>query len=161
MPVYDDYGGRNARGASALAALIAETPHLFRFAPGLREYLTGYPGARLPHAHDILYWARDETSGLQPTTTLNHRVVFTPAGPAGVTIAATKQVVANHYLEAALEVLAVIDRPESGSERVYVMFLRLYRFDQMPKKFMISLRSQVVAKLRQQARADLERLARR
>ncbi|HEY9229030.1 MAG TPA: hypothetical protein VIP11_20430, partial [Gemmatimonadaceae bacterium] len=156
MPTYDDFQNRSVRGNVAFSALLSAAPDLYGYAPGLRNYLASYPHAHLDASHDVLYWARDEISGLQPITTLNHRVVYTPSDIAGVTVEATKQVLANHFLEAGLEVLIVVDRANVPSS-AYWMLLRRYRFDQMPKKFMFSLRGRVTAKLREQAAADLLR----
>lgn len=156
MPVYDDYGSRSVGGAAAFDAAMSDGP-FFRFAPGLREYLLNYPRVQLAGARDVLYWARDEVPGLRPTTTLEHRVVYAPAGASGVVVAATKQIVADHYLEAALELVAAVDRPASEERGTYVMLLRRYRFDHMPKALFVSLRSRVTGKLRERAQSDLLR----
>lgn len=158
LPTYDDYGTHTVTGASAFETLLSQSPDLFRFAPGLREYLHGYPKAALPGVRDAFYWARDENSGMKPTTTLNHRMVYAPAGVPGVTIVATKAIVADHYLEGMLEVIAVVDRVGPKGKGSYVMFLRRYRFDQMPSAFIFSLRGRVTGKLADRAQADLERI---
>ncbi|HEY5060738.1 MAG TPA: hypothetical protein VII52_04330 [Gemmatimonadaceae bacterium] len=157
MPVYDDYDSRSVRGGPAFAALVVESPNLYRFAPGLREYLLGYPRVLLPGSSNELYWVREELPGMRPTTILNHRIAYSPGGVPGVTIVATKEIVADHYLEAALEVAVVIDQPFLTGRGVCVMFMRRYRFDQIPRAFGISLRGRVVAKLRDRAMADLLR----
>ena len=157
MPTYND-GSVGVRGADAFASLHLES-HLFdRFTPGLREYLDGYPRVHIAQARDILYWARDEPSGFQPTTTLNHRIFYSIGGAGGVTIVARKQVVADHYLDGALEVMVVVDRPAATGAGVYLMIMRQYRFDQIPSTFRISLRGRLIAKLRERLESDLLRM---
>lgn len=156
MPTYDDYGTKSVRGAAAFEAAMPDGP-FFRFAPELREYLLNYPRVQLAGARDVLYWTRDEVRGARPSTTLDHRVVYAPADMSGVVVAATKQIVADHYLEAALEMVAAVDRPAPEQRGTYVMLLRRYRFDSMPKALFFSLRSRVTGKLRERAQSDLLR----
>ena len=156
MPEYNDYGKRTIAGADAFNALVADEI-LFRFAPGLQEYLTGYPRAELPGSRDVLYWSIDQLPGAKATTSLNHRVMYSPAD-AGTFVSATKEIAADHYLESGLDVVVVVEKPGSNHAESYVMFLRQYRFDHMAKVFFVSLRGRVVAKLRELSVADLQRL---
>jgi hypothetical protein len=156
MPTYDDYGTKSVRGAAAFEAAVSDGP-FFRFAPELREYLLNYPRVQFAGARDALYWTHDAVPGVRSTTTLEHRVVYAPADVSGVVVAATKQIVADHYLDATLEMIAAVDRPAADERGTYLMLLRRYRFDHMPKALFFSLRSRVTGKLRERAKSDLLR----
>ena len=54
---------------------------------------------------------------------------------------------ADHYLAAGLELMVAVDRPGTGGAQSYLMFVRQYRFDQMPKVLFVSLRGRVTSKL--------------
>ncbi len=161
MPTFDDDKTRPVNGGHAFESLEAETPFLYAYAPGLREYLLGYPQATLSGAQDTLYWVRDEIPGLDPVTSFDERVAFSPPGAPEtpeVTIVATKQIVADHYLEAGLEVVVAIQPSPTGRAPGYVMFIRQYRFDHIPNTFPLYLRGRVVSKLRDRAKTDLLRI---
>jgi len=84
--------------------------------------------------------------------------VYDPPELPGATLVAAKQIYADHYFEAAFELLTIINRvTASGARGSYLVLLRRFRFDDMPSGGIINIRGKVVGKLRDQARADLER----
>lgn len=152
MVVYDDRG--NVRASDAFAALLRESPYVYHYAPSLHGYLAGYPHDTLDGVREVIYWAEDRLPRLRPILSIKHLVLYTPPELGGAaTILAEKQVYASHYFEAAFELLTVVDR-SPGS---YLLLLRRFRFDDLPSGGLINLRGRVIGKLRDQARADLER----
>ena len=154
LVVYDDVGGVHA--SDAFAALLAQSPYVYQDFPSLRQYLTGYPHAQLGGAHEVLFWADDSTSGLQPILSVNHEVVFEPPELPDMTVMASKQIWANHYFEGVFDLTGVVDRARDGGKPgIYLVLLRRFRFDDLPSGGLINIRGRVVGKLRDQLRADL------
>lgn len=151
LVVYDDRG--NVRASDAFAALLAESPYVYQYAPSFHRYLAGYPHDTLDGLSEVLYWSEDQLPRLRPILSIKHLALYAPPELAGATIVAEKQIYANHYFEAALELLTVVDR----SPGVYLLLLRRFRFDALPSGGLLNLRGRVIGKLRDQARADLER----
>ncbi|MGH7676015.1 MAG: hypothetical protein ACREMV_12155, partial [Gemmatimonadales bacterium] len=151
LVVYDDRG--NVPAGEAFAALLRESPYLYAYAPTLHRYLARYPADTLPGLTEVLYWSEDQLPRLRPILSVKHLVLYTPPELAGATIVAEKQIYANHYFEAAFELLTVVDRAPG----VYLVLLRRFRFDNLPSGGLVNLRGRVTGKLRDQARADLER----
>jgi hypothetical protein len=95
---------------------------------------------------------------LRPILSVTHLVVFTPPELPGVTLVAAKQLYANHYFEAALDVTCVVDRQRpDGQPGSYLLVLRRYRFDNMPSGGLINIRGRAIGALRDQLLADLRR----
>ena len=65
-----------------------------------------------------------------------------------------KEIYASHYLEAALGVTVVVDRPAGGS---YLLTVRRMLFDALPGG-LFGVRRRVVGNLRERATAELLRL---
>lgn len=81
---------------------------------------------------------------------------YTPPG-APFSLAAQKQIYANHYFEAALDLLAIVDRWRAdGSSGVYLVRLGRYRFDNVPSIPLVKVRGKAVRTFRDQMRAELE-----
>ena len=151
MPTYDD--GHGVRSVDAFAAVLTQSrPPLAEHAPELLRYLTTYPSGRPDGVHDIMYWAEERRPRMRPTLTVNHVMTYAPAhGPAFV---ARKQLYASHYLEAALELLAVIDADVPGA--AYLVTVRRFRFDHLPGGI-LNVRGRVRSRLAEATRADLAR----
>ena len=95
---------------------------------------------------------------LRPILSVTHAVVYTPPEMSGTTIVASKQIYANHYFEAALEVLNVIDREVSGEPAsIYLVVDRRFRFDNLPRGGILNIRGRAVNGLRDQLVTDLQR----
>ena len=156
MPAYDD--GAGVQSAASFADLVAQTADLYEAPPELQRYLSSYPADRPDGARDILYWSEERLPHLRPTLTVNHLVVYAPTGRAtGPAFVARKQVYANHYFEAALELLAIVDGDQSAGEpRTWLLTMRRFRFDALPGGF-FNIRGRVRRGLLDAARADLDR----
>lgn len=156
MVVYDDTG--RVRASDAFAALLAQSPYVYEYVPSLQQYLASYPHGKLDGAREVLFWAEDSLPGLKPILSVTHTLVYAPPESPRVTLMAAKQIYADHYFEAAFDLTAIVDdaRP-AGWPGTYLVVLRRSRFDDLPSGPVVSIRSKVVGKLRDQMRVDLER----
>jgi len=85
--------------AKQFDTIVGEMQPLWRVEPGLRQYLLGYPQAKLPNSTSFLYWQM-VNFGIRPVIRINH-VVITETG--GHTIVASKLIYATHYFWTGLE----------------------------------------------------------
>lgn len=152
MAVYDDRGNLNVRSSEAFAAQLAESPYVYQNVPSLYTYLSTYPRGSLPGASEILYWSEDVLPRLRPILSVTHLVVYTPPELPAVTIVAAKQIYANHYFEAALDLTGAVDRGPG----MYLLVLRRYRFDNLPGGI-LNIRGRAINALRDQLVLDLRR----
>jgi hypothetical protein len=153
MAIYDDRGNLNVHSSEAFAAQLAESPYVYEIVPSLRNYLATYPRGSLPAgAVEILFWSEDVLPRLRPILSVSHLVVYTPPELPSVTLAATKQIYANHYFETAVDLTCVIDR----SPGIYLLVLRRYRFDNLPGGI-LNIRGRAIGALRDQLALDLRR----
>lgn len=156
MVVYDDRG--NVRASDAFGDLLAQSPYVYKYAPSLARYLSEYPRAKLDGVSDALFWSETAAPRMRRTLTVTHVAVYSPPELPGTTLAAAKQIYANHYFEAAFELTTIVDRPKAdGSSGVYLMVLRRFRFDNLPSGGLLNIRGKVVGSLREQMVADLAR----
>lgn len=151
LVTYDDVDG--TRASDAFDTLLAESPYVYQDVPSLRQYLGGYPHAPMDGVTDVVFWSDDRAPHLRPVFSVNHLVTYTPPEYSTVTLVATKQIYANHYLEAAFDLTAAIDRP-GEHPGIYVLVLRRFRLDEAPGA---NLRSILVSQFRDRVRDDLER----
>ncbi len=155
LVVYDDRG--HVRASDAFAALLAESPYVYQYAPSLHRYLATYPHGTLDGLRELLFWSEDALPRLKPILSITHLVVYAPPELSGATLVAAKQIYADHYFEAAFDLQTVVDRPASAAgPGIYLVWLRRFRFDDLPSG-VFNIRGKVIGKLRDQMRADLER----
>jgi hypothetical protein len=160
MIVYDDRG--TVHSSDAFVGMLRDSSLVFSAVPSLGEYLLAYPEKPPPGVTDVIFWSRDEMPHLRPVVRITHESIYSPSDAPGATIVAAKQIYANHYFEAGLEVLAASDRPAFGSTSpgIILTAFRRYRFDHLPSGGLVNLRSRVVNGLRDNVAADLTRLKR-
>jgi hypothetical protein len=162
MLVFDDRG--TVHSSDAFDAMLRDSSYAFSAVPSLGEYLLGYPRRPPPGALDVIFWSRDEMPNLRPVVRITHEIIYSPADVPDVTLVAAKQIYANHYFEAGLEVLAAGDRATSsstsGAPGVILVAVRRYRFDHLPSGGVLNIRSRVINGLRDNVVADLTRLKR-
>ena len=162
MLVFDDRG--SVRSSDALIALLRDSSYAFTVVPSLGQHLVDYPRSTLPGATEVIFWSRDEMPHLRPVLRITHQTTFSPPDRADLTIVAAKQIYANHYFEAGLEVLAAVDRAPIGASPdapgITVVAVRRYRFDHLPRGGLLNIRGRVANGLRDNVRADLDRLKR-
>src|SRR5881296_2672332 len=153
MALYDDRGNVTVRSSEAFAAQFAESPYVYQTVPSLRKYFADYPrGALPPGASEIIFWSEDVLPRLRPILSVTHLVVYTPPELPGMTLAAAKQIYADHYFETAVDLTAVVDR----NLGTYLVVLRRYRFDNLPGGI-LNIRGRAIGALRDQLTLDLRR----
>lgn len=156
MPVYDDRP--SVRASDAFLAVLAQSTYLNQTAPAIANYFRTFPRGRPGGVSDVLYWSEDVVARLRPILSLTHAVVYTPPETSGTTVVASKQIYANHYFEAALEVLNVVDREVTGEPAsIYLVVDRRLRFDNLPRGGILNIRGRAVNGLRDQLLTDLQR----
>ena len=99
---------------------------------------------------------------LRPVLRITHQTTYSPPDRTDLTIVAAKQIYANHYFEAGLEVLAAVDRATASAtsaDNITVVAIRRYRFDHLPGG-LLNIRGRVANGLRDNVLADLKRLKR-
>lgn len=157
MPTYDDRPVTGTSSSDAFRALLESPGSLSESAPSLAAYLLSFPSGRPAGVSDVLFWSEDVVPRLRPILSVSHLVVFTPPEVGGLSLVVTKQLYANHYFEAALELLSVADRDAGGaSGSIWLVSERRYRFDGMPRGFG-DARGKAVNGLQQQLHEDLMR----
>ena len=154
MAMYDDRGNVTVHSSESFAAQLAESPYVYQTVPSLQSYLANYPRGSLPAgASEIIFWSEDVLPRLRPILSVTHLVAYTPPELPDMTLLAAKQIYANHYFEAAVDLTAAVDR---GAASVYVVVLRRYRFDNLPGGI-LNIRGKAIGALRDQLAADLKR----
>ena len=144
-----------AAAAGIFDAIVSRSPYMYRYAPTLEQYLEHYPQDRPADLSEILFWSEDDLPGLQPTVSITHEVVYAPPELPGCTLIAAKQLYADHYLDGALSLTAVVDQsPEQAG--AYVIFLRRLHFDELPSGGLLNIRGKVTGKLRDQTGRELD-----
>ena len=157
MVVFDDRG--SVRSSDALAALLRDSSYAFTVAPALGQYLMEYPRSTLPGASEVIFWSRDVMPHLRPVLRISHQTIYSPPDRTDLTVIVAKQIYANHYFEAGLEALAAVDRASASGDAITVVAVRRYRFDHLPGG-LLNIRGRVANGLRDNVRADLDRLKR-
>lgn len=159
MIVYDDLG--SVHSSDALAAMLRDSSFLFRVSPELGRHLTSTAPDTLNAATNVIFWSLDELPHVRQILRITDLTVYSPPENPGTTMLAAKQIYADHYFEAGLELLAVVDRQTSSDERgITLIAVRRYRFDALPSGGLLNIRGRVIGGLRDNLRSDLVRLAR-
>ena len=155
LAIYDDRG--NVHASDAFAALLAESPYVYQTVPSLQRYLASYPRTTLADAGEVLFWSEDVLPHLRPILSVTHQVVFTPPELPGMTLIAAKQIYADHYFEAAVDLTSIVDgQGQGGRPASYLLIFRRYRFDNLPGG-LLNIRGKAVGALRDLLQADLQR----
>jgi hypothetical protein len=159
MAVYDDRGG--VRASDALAAMLRDSSYVFSAVPSLGRHLLNYPREAMPDATEAIFWSRDELPHLRQVVRITHEIIYSPPELPEMSLVAAKQIWANHYFEAGLEVIAAADRATTPPGRgITVVAVRRYRFDHLPSGGLLNIRGRVANGLRDNVVADLKRLKR-
>jgi hypothetical protein len=146
--VYNDYPARVA-AANVFDAMLSHSPYMYQYAPSLERYLENYPKDRPMDVSEALFWSEDDLPGLRPTLTLTHEVVYAPSELPGSTLIALKLLYADHFLDGALDLTAVVDQAGSGvadPRGIYLVVLRRLHFDDLSGPF--NVRGRVIGELR-------------
>ena len=162
MVVFDDRG--TVRSSDAFAAMLRDSSYVFATVPSLGQHLMDYPRSTLNGATEVIFWSRDELPHLRPVVRITHQTIYSPPERPEMTVVAAKQIYADHYFEAGLEVLAAVDRttPAGAPEPrgITLIAIRRYRFDHLPSGGLLNIRGRVANGLRDNVLTDLKRLER-
>jgi hypothetical protein len=159
MAVYDDRGRVSA--SDALAAMLRDSSYVFSVVPSLGRQLLNYPREAVPDATEAIFWSLDELPHLRQVLRITHAIIYSPPELPEMSLMAAKQIYANHYFEAGLEVLAAADRATTPAGRgITVVAVRRYRFDHLPSGGLLNIRGRVGSGLRENVVSDLKRLKR-
>jgi hypothetical protein len=155
--VYDDQPAVTA-AAAVWDAMLSRSPFMYQYAPSLERYLKNYPQDRPADVREVLFWSEDNLPGLKPTISITHEMVYAPPELPGSTFIVSKQLYADHYLDGALDLTAVVDL--AGSQGVDttgldLVFLRRWHFDDLPSGGLLNLRGKAKGKLRDGTEAIL------
>ena len=161
MIVYDDFG--SVRSSDALAAMLRDSSLLFRVSPELGRYLTTGAPDTLAGATNVIFWSVDELPHVRQILRITDQTLYQSPEIAGTSMIAAKQIYADHYFEAGLELLAAVDRPMTSSADgapagITLIAVRRYRFDALPSGGLLNIRGRVIGGLRDNVRSDLARL---
>jgi hypothetical protein len=155
---YDDQKSADS-AAMVFAAVLSRSPYMYQYAPSLQRYLQNYPGDGPAHTREVIFWSEEDLPGLKPTLTITHEVVYAPSELPGSTLIATKQLYADHYLDGALGLTAVVDGTKADSPDdpgIYLVVLRRLHFDDLPSGGLLNVRGKVIGKVRDQMTASLK-----
>jgi hypothetical protein len=156
LTTYDDRP--TVKASDAFAAVFAQSGYLNSVAPALATYQRTFPRGRPGGLADVFFWSEDVAPRLRPTISITHASVYTPPELGGTSLIVSKQIYANHYYEAALEVRSVVDRDvENEPASAYLIVERRYRFDNLPRGGILNIRGRAVNGLRDQLVAELRR----
>jgi len=153
LVVYADEDSVTA-AAQIFTAMLSRSPYLYQYAPSLERYLEQYPQNRPTDVTEALFWSEDDLPGLKPTITITHEVIYTPPELAGCTLIVAKQLYADHYLDGAIDVTAVVEET-AGQTGLYLIFLHRLHFDELPSGGLVNVRGKVIGKLRDATRTVL------
>ncbi len=137
--------------ADEFRELLKQATYLYEYIPELHAYLEKFPHAQLSNVKDEIFWKR-ETFGEKvdlPVISLNHLVLFQRSEAVPKVVAATKQLYATHYFEAAFEITVMEMDPETPQSDTYIICVSRARLDIMRKLpgFLRSLLSEGVSDL--------------
>jgi len=158
MVVYDDKG--SVQSSDAFSALLAESPYIYQYVPDFHAFLMDYPRQRPAGLTDVIYWSQDQLPELKPLVLINHLSIYSPPGVPNGTMIAQKQIYADHYFEAAFDLMTLLDRTTGDGAlggSIYLLDLRRYRFDDLPGG-LLNIRGKVIGKLRDLLSSDLTRM---
>jgi hypothetical protein len=162
MVVYGDNG--NVSASDALLGMLSDSSLAPSGTGTLLRHLTNYPRDTLRGATDVLFWSVDNLPHVRPILRITHETIYAPPELPGATIVVEKQIYADHYFEAALEIVAAVDdtttTADSRPAGFTLIAIRRYRFDHLPRGGLFNLRGRVIGGLRDALRADLARLKR-
>jgi hypothetical protein len=101
--------------ASELSLLAGHFAFVANYSPEFFAYLKEFGPAKPVGMEDTLYWTKEDF-GIRPVLRVSHQVLRAVSGEPAV-LAATNQVYADHYLDAALGVTIAVETPDGGAGR--------------------------------------------
>ena len=149
LVVYVDQKSRTA-AAQVFAGIVSRSPYMYQYAPSLEAYLRSYPSNRPEGLRETVFWSEDDLPSAKRTIAITHIVVYSPPELGGATLIAAKLLYADHYLDGALDLTAVVDQTASGagpSPGIFLVAFRRLHFDELPSGGVVNVRAKVTGKL--------------
>jgi hypothetical protein len=151
LPVYDDTRPEE-RSMDGARQLLAEDQPFVASAPALASSLSG--PSSVPGVTSTFFWCIEQHEKLKPVISVMQRSTALPATAHDPTFIATKQLYANHYFDAFLDVAAVTERSDD-EPGTYVVLVRRVRFDKVPKRRFFDVRGRLSRQLADALREEL------
>jgi hypothetical protein len=140
--------------ASELSGLVGEVGFISAYSPELMTYLRDFrpPGPR--GAEHVIYWSKEDF-GVRTILRISHQIILRLTGPAAL-VAATNQIYADHYLDAALTVnLAIEASPPGQGQTFYLVAVSRARTRSLSGLLRALVRSTVQSRSREALRKIL------
>ena len=118
-------GPITVRIADELQQMLDANPSLKGFLPEFYNHLKDYPESPASGAREFLYWFT-ANFGSKPVTIVSHVNIFEQPGKG---VIASKQIYANHYVDASLGLTFLMDTPGNGEPAMYLVYLNRSRID--------------------------------
>ena len=109
--------------------ILAASPYFHQYNAALHGYLTEYPRRPLAGATDVLYWVKEDYSGLKPVISLMHGVIYQNPATPDRTVVVQKQLYASHYYYGSLAVAVVAGGMEGSTPITYLIYANRSRGD--------------------------------
>jgi hypothetical protein len=145
------------RASDAFDAMFRDWTPVHDGLPSANQLVSNRSGEGVAGVDDAIFWTIDQITAVRPTLRILHAQLYSPPEFAAASAVVRRQLYANHYLEAGVELLIGVQRP-SGTA-VTLIALRRYRFDNLPAG-PLNLRRRVSAGLQANMLSELRRLKR-
>jgi hypothetical protein len=157
MGQYDDQK-YPLRQADEFHELLQNSNYLYEYVPELYKYLEVYPRGELADVEDFIFWSKRKYQRLRPIVCVNHVTIFRGSAGKVQTWIASKQIYANHYFEASLELTALIEEEGNADNSGFLLLhLSRSRLDTLRKKTLPgmerTIRKEMLSKIDQEMNA--------
>jgi hypothetical protein len=141
--------GRPIDPANAFSALVRDSAYLAEYAPEVARYLESYPDGAPCTPDGFVYWSKEEWGPMRVISLTDVTITPRPCESPREIVIATRDIYANHVLDASLALLVVSDRPEpTGRTGSYLLYINRSRVDAL-RGFLSSVRRSIVQRRQQ------------
>ena len=109
-------------------AILAASPYFQQYSAPLHDYLAQYPRRPLAGVKDVIYWSKDDYTGLKPVIQIVHGVIYQDPARPDRTVVAQKQLYASHYYDGSLAIAVAIGGNSAGAP-TYLVYANRSRGD--------------------------------
>ncbi len=110
-------------------AIMAASPYFQQYNAALKDYLTDYPRRTLNGAKDIIYWVKEDYTGLKPVISVVHGVIYEDPATPDRTVVLQKQLYASHYYDGSFAVAIAAGGLEGATPVTYLLYANRSRGD--------------------------------
>jgi hypothetical protein len=121
LPAYSDRD-QPVSLQGAFSSIISRSVYLTAQVPRFAEYLDRYPQVSMPDVESFVYWSKEQLAGKPIVSATHVSILRGRDGSVPDALVAGKQIFATHYMNASLNLTALVrgDHPRS---RNYLVFL--------------------------------------